>query len=58
MTPEDLNSADLDALAGGSTPGKSNSTAAETQAVLSKVYTTPDERSDKHELLLNNFSGD
>ena len=45
MTPEDLNSADLDALAGGSTPGKNNSTAAETQAVLPKVYTTPDERS-------------
>jgi len=57
MTPEDVIDANLDALAGGSTAGKTNSSDAETRAGLPTNYTTPDERSDKHELLLNNFSG-
>jgi hypothetical protein len=58
MTPEDVIDVNLDALAGGSTAGKTDSSDAETRAALPTNYTTPDERSDKHELLLNNFSGD
>ena len=57
MTPEDIIDADLDAFAGGSTAGKTDSSDAETRAALPTNYTTPDDRSDKHELLLNNFSG-
>ena len=57
MTQEDFQSTFLDAAAGGSTAGKADSTDAQTRAALPLTYATPDERSDKHELLLNNFSG-
>lgn len=57
MTPEDIIDTNLDSLAGGSTIGKADSTDAQTRAALSTNYTTPNDRSDKHELLLNNFSG-
>ena len=46
MTPEDVIDANLDALAGGSTAGKTDSSDAETRAALPTNYTTPDERSD------------
>ena len=44
-------------LAGGSAVGKTNAGEDVTRAALKTNYTTTDERSDKHELMLNNFSG-
>jgi hypothetical protein len=60
MTPEDVqaDAANLDSLAGGSAVGQVTATAAATVPVLKTNYTTTDERSDKHELMVNNFSGD
>ena len=57
MTPEDVISADLDAKAGGS-GAVADANDAVTRAALPTNFTTTDPRSDKHELLVNNFSGD
>ena len=56
MTQEEQQSADLDGLAGGSTYGKTDGTAANAKTAIKSTYSTTDERSDKHELLLNNCS--
>ena len=60
MTPEDVLTGgdNLDSLAGGSAVAKINAGEDVTRAALKTNYTTTDERSDKHELMLNNFSGD
>ena len=57
MTHEEVDSAALDFVGGGSDTTKDNATAGATVAGLSTVYSTPDERSDKHEILLRNASG-
>ena len=64
MTPEDVQTGGelLDSLAGGTTKAdgtaKTDAGEAATRTALKTNYTTTDERSDKHELMLNNFSGD
>lgn len=57
MTHEEVDSANIDFAGGGSVVGKANADAANTVAGLNTVYSTPDERSDKHEVLLRNASG-
>jgi hypothetical protein len=57
MTQEDRTSALIDGTAGGTDSTKVDAGAADTLAALPQVYHTTDERSDKHELLVNNFSG-
>ena len=59
MTHEDVTSTTLDNLAGGSntTPVTAASGADSLTALNTDIYHTTDERSDKHELLLNNSSG-
>ena len=57
MTQEDVVNDDIDGAAGGTDLTKADAGAAATVAGLPTVYHTTDERSDKHELLLNNFSG-
>jgi len=57
MTHEERGDANLDFTGGGSDPTKNDATAAETVAGLPAVYKTTDERSDKHEILLRNASG-
>ena len=57
MTHEEVDSANIDFTGGGSNTTKADATPADTVAGLSTVYSTPDERSDKHEILLRNASG-
>ena len=57
MCREDLTSNLVDGAAGGSSAAVATAAAADTREALASHYHTTDERSDKHELCLNNFSG-
>lgn len=56
MTAEEQSSSDLDFAAGGSARGKTDGSMADAKIALPTVYSTTDERSDKHEVLVRNCS--
>ena len=57
MTQEEITSATLNGVGGGTSFTKIDATGTATKTGVHSVYHTDAERSDKHELLLNNFSG-